>query len=60
MRFRKLGHSGLLVSEISLGSWLTYSGGAEAEQTRACTDAAFDKGLSGEQIAKQVAVEMKT
>ena len=42
MRFRKLGHSDLLVSEISLGSWLTYSGGVQAEQTRACTDAAFD------------------
>jgi aryl-alcohol dehydrogenase-like predicted oxidoreductase len=46
MRFRKLGHSDLLVSEISLGSWLTYSGGVQAEQTRACTDAAFDAGIN--------------
>ena len=27
MRYRKLGSSDLEVSEISLGSWLTYSGG---------------------------------
>ncbi|MFE4548081.1 MULTISPECIES: aldo/keto reductase family protein [unclassified Streptomyces] len=46
MRFRKLGSSDLEVSEISLGSWLTYSGGIEAEQTRACTEAAFDAGIN--------------
>src|SRR3954470_2496411 len=46
MRFRKLGSSDLEVSEISLGSWLTYSGGVEAEQTRACTEAAFDAGIN--------------
>jgi aryl-alcohol dehydrogenase-like predicted oxidoreductase len=46
MRYRKLGSSELEVSEISLGSWLTYAGGIEAEQTRACTDAAFDVGIN--------------
>ncbi len=46
MRYRKLGHSDLEVSEISLGSWLTFAGGVEAEQTRACTDAAFDVGIN--------------
>jgi hypothetical protein len=46
MRFRKLGNSDLQVSEISLGSWLTYSGGVAAEQTRACTEAAFDAGIN--------------
>ncbi len=46
MRYRKLGSSDLEVSEISLGSWLTYSGGVEAEQTRACTDAAFEAGIN--------------
>jgi aryl-alcohol dehydrogenase-like predicted oxidoreductase len=46
MRFRKLGSSDLRVSEISLGSWLTFSGGVEFEQTRACTDAAFDAGIN--------------
>jgi aryl-alcohol dehydrogenase-like predicted oxidoreductase len=46
MRYRKLGSSDLEVSEISLGSWLTYSGGIEAQQTRACTDAAFEVGIN--------------
>ncbi|WP_334171407.1 aldo/keto reductase family protein [Sinomonas sp.] len=46
MRYRKLGSSDLEVSEISLGSWLTFSGGVEAEQTRACTEAAFDAGIN--------------
>jgi aryl-alcohol dehydrogenase-like predicted oxidoreductase len=46
MRYRKLGSSDLEVSEISLGSWLTYSGGVEFDQTRACTEAAFDAGIN--------------
>jgi aryl-alcohol dehydrogenase-like predicted oxidoreductase len=46
MRYRKLGNSDLEVSEISLGSWLTYSGGVETEQTRACTEAAFAAGIT--------------
>jgi aryl-alcohol dehydrogenase-like predicted oxidoreductase len=46
MKFRKLGSSDLEISEISLGSWLTFSGGVEFEQTRACTDAAFEAGIN--------------
>ena len=46
MRYRKLGSSDLEVSEISLGAWLTYSGGIEFEQTRACTEAAFEVGIN--------------
>ena len=46
MRYRKLGSSDLEVSEISLGSWLTYAGGIEAEQSRACTEAAFEAGIN--------------
>ena len=46
MRFRKLGSSDLEVSEIALGSWLTYAGGVEADQARACTDAAFEAGIN--------------
>ncbi len=46
MKFRMLGSSDLEVSVISLGSWLTYSGGVEADQTRACTEAAFDAGIN--------------
>src|SRR3954462_3118887 len=46
MRYRTLGSSDLNVSEISLGSWLTYSGGVEADAPRACTEAAFDAGIN--------------
>ena len=46
MRLRKLGSSDIEVSEISLGSWLTYSGGVEREQARACVEAAFDAGIN--------------
>ncbi|HEY3759393.1 MAG TPA: aldo/keto reductase family protein [Solirubrobacteraceae bacterium] len=46
MNFRKLGSSDLEVSEISLGSWLTYSGGVAREQSEACVRAAFDSGIN--------------
>src|SRR4051794_14117225 len=46
MRYRRLGDSDLTVSEISLGSWLTYGGGVADEQARACVDAAFDAGIN--------------
>jgi aryl-alcohol dehydrogenase-like predicted oxidoreductase len=46
MNYRRLGSSQLEVSEISLGSWLTFSGGVAFEQTRACTDAAFEAGIN--------------
>jgi aryl-alcohol dehydrogenase-like predicted oxidoreductase len=46
MNFRRLGDSELEVSEVSLGSWLTYSGGVERDQTEACTKAAFDAGIN--------------
>jgi aryl-alcohol dehydrogenase-like predicted oxidoreductase len=46
VRYRQLGDSDLEVSEISLGSWLTYSGGIEREHTEACTRRAFDEGIN--------------
>ena len=46
MKYRKLGESDLEVSEISLGSWLTYGVGVEANKARACLDAAFDVGIN--------------
>jgi aryl-alcohol dehydrogenase-like predicted oxidoreductase len=46
VRLRRLGDSDLEVSEISLGSWLTYSGGVARGQTEACTEAAFDAGIN--------------
>jgi aryl-alcohol dehydrogenase-like predicted oxidoreductase len=46
VRRRKLGESGIEVSEISLGSWLTYSGGVSDEQARACVRAAFEADVN--------------
>jgi len=46
MRYRRLGASDLEVSEISLGSWLTYGVGVEAEAARACLDRAFEMGIN--------------
>jgi aryl-alcohol dehydrogenase-like predicted oxidoreductase len=46
MRYRRLGDSEIEVSEISLGSWLTYSGGVERDQAEACTRAAIDAGIT--------------
>ena len=46
MKKRKLGDSDLEVSEIALGSWLTYSGGVGREQTEACTKAAYEAGIN--------------
>ncbi len=46
MNYRKLGSSGIEVSEISLGSWLTYSGGVAREQGEACVRAAFEEGIN--------------
>src|SRR5215207_3870390 len=46
MKFRRLGDSEIEVSEVSLGSWLTYGAGVERDQTEACTRAAFDAGIN--------------
>jgi aryl-alcohol dehydrogenase-like predicted oxidoreductase len=46
MLYRQLGNSDLNVSEIALGSWLTYGVGVETRQSRACLDAAFDCGIN--------------
>ena len=46
MRYRKLGSSDLVVSEIALGSWLTYGVGVETERSRACLERAFELGIN--------------
>lgn len=46
MHYRELGDSGISVSEICLGSWLTFGVGIEADQARACIDRAFDEGIN--------------
>jgi len=46
MLYRQLGSSDLQVSEISLGSWMTYGGGVDRERSEACVKAAFDVGIN--------------
>src|SRR3954470_22355968 len=46
MKYRRLGSSDLLVSEISLGSWLTYGVGVERDRAAACVAKAFDLGIN--------------
>jgi 1-deoxyxylulose-5-phosphate synthase len=46
MRYRRLGSSELEISEISLGSWLTYGGGVGRAQAEACVAKAFDVGIN--------------
>ena len=46
MKFRQLGSSDLNVSVISLGSWLTYGVGVEADSATACVNRAFELGIN--------------
>jgi aryl-alcohol dehydrogenase-like predicted oxidoreductase len=46
MRYRQLGSSDLQVSEIALGSWLTYGVGVDDTAARACVDKAFEVGIN--------------
>ena len=46
MLYRRLGSSDLNISEISLGSWLTYGGGVSNRRAEACVDKAFDVGIN--------------
>ena len=46
MQYRQLGNSDLKVSEIALGSWLTYGVAVDARKSRACLATAFDCGIN--------------
>jgi aryl-alcohol dehydrogenase-like predicted oxidoreductase len=46
MEYRRLGGSGVKVSEISLGSWLTYGGSVAEQQATACVHRAYDLGIN--------------
>ena len=46
MEFRRLGRSGLKVSEISYGNWLTHGSQVEAEQATACVKEALEVGIT--------------
>ncbi len=46
MEFRYLGNSGLKVSAISYGNWVTHGSQVEADQATACVRAALDAGIT--------------
>jgi voltage-dependent potassium channel beta subunit len=46
MEYRRLGNTGLKVSEISLGSWLTYGGYVEEQNATSSIDKAYDLGIN--------------
>lgn len=46
MEYRRLGKTGLKVSEISLGSWLTYGGYVEEQNAEASIDKAYELGIN--------------
>lgn len=46
MRYRRLGSSDLVVSEISLGSWLSYGEGEARQRLISCFHAALDAGIN--------------
>ncbi len=46
MRYRKLGRSGVSISAVGLGSWLTYGGSVEAEAAAACIRRAYERGIN--------------
>lgn len=46
MKYRHLGKYGVQVSEVALGSWLTYGGATEDEAARRCIEKAYDLGIN--------------
>lgn len=46
MKYRRLGNSSLIVSEIAFGSWLTFAEGPQKAQAIACVHRALDRGIT--------------
>ena len=46
MKYRNLGRNGLRVSEIALGSWLTYGKSVEDQTAERCIQTAYDAGIN--------------
>ena len=46
MKFRSLGNSGLKISEIAYGNWLTHGSQVEADQATACVRQALEAGIT--------------
>ena len=46
MKYNRLGKSGLKVSELSFGSWVTFSNQLEVDNAKKCMYAAYDSGVN--------------
>ena len=46
MNYRRLGRAGIKVSELSLGSWVTYGNQVDTAAARECMAAAWDRGVN--------------
>jgi 1-deoxyxylulose-5-phosphate synthase len=46
VKYRRLGNSNLIVSEIAFGSWLTFSDGPQKDNAIACVHRALDRGIT--------------
>ncbi|PRY57615.1 aldo/keto reductase family protein [Glycomyces artemisiae] len=46
MEFRHLGRSGLVISELVYGNWITHGGQVEEDAAVACVNAALDAGIT--------------
>lgn len=46
MEYRRLGKQGIQVSEVGLGSWLTYGNAVEGDETKRCLTRAYELGVN--------------
>jgi voltage-dependent potassium channel beta subunit len=46
LHYRRVGKSGLKISEVSLGSWLTYGGSVEKQVANDCMNTALERGIN--------------
>ena len=46
MEYRRLGSSGMYVSEIAYGNWVTHGSQVEADEAVKCVHASLDAGIT--------------
>jgi len=46
MKYRRLGDTGMKISEVGLGGWLTFGNALSLDNARLVMDAAFDAGVT--------------
>jgi len=60
MNYRRLGNSGLKLSELSFGSWVTYGAQLGDDSARECMAAAHDAGVNFFDNAEVYAISTRT